>query len=31
VAGLLQDRFPNCEIEVKQGDQPLYYFVVSVE
>jgi dihydroxyacetone kinase-like predicted kinase len=27
----LVDRFAQCEIEVREGGQPLYYFIVSVE
>lgn len=27
----LSDRFGQCEIEVREGGQPLYYFIVSVE
>ena len=27
----LQGRFPNAEINVINGGQPVYYFIVSVE
>ena len=27
----LQDAYPDCEIEVHSGGQPIYYYVVSVE
>jgi len=27
----LSSRFPNCEIEIRNGGQPLYYYIVSVE
>lgn len=27
----LQDEFPDCEVEVYPGGQPIYYYVVSVE
>ena len=27
----LQEAFPDCEIEVESGGQPLYYYIISVE
>lgn len=27
----LQEQYPDCEVEVYQGGQPIYYYVVSVE
>ncbi len=28
---LLEVRFPDCEVELNEGGQPIYYYVVSVE
>lgn len=28
---LLGERYPDCEIELNEGGQPIYYYVVSVE
>lgn len=30
-AELVTNTFPDCEVELYQGGQPLYYFIVSVE
>ena len=27
----LQEKYPDCEVEVYEGGQPIYYYVVSVE
>ena len=27
----LQELYPDCEVEVYDGGQPIYYYVVSVE
>ena len=27
----LEDKYPDCEVELNQGGQPIYYYVVSVE
>lgn len=27
----VQEKYPECEVEVYQGEQPLYYYIVSVE
>lgn len=27
----VQEKYPQCEVEVYQGGQPLYYYIVSVE
>ena len=27
----LQEQYPDCEVEVYEGGQPIYYYVVSVE
>ncbi|WDF83687.1 DAK2 domain-containing protein [Lacticaseibacillus pabuli] len=31
VAGAIEDKFPDIEVEIHEGDQPLYPFLVSVE
>jgi DAK2 domain fusion protein YloV len=31
LAGLLEEDFPDCDVEVNDGRQPLYYYIVSVE
>lgn len=31
VAGQIRERFPECEVEVQYGGQPLYYYVFSLE
>ena len=28
---ILTERFPDCEVEVYSGGQPIYYYVISVE
>ena len=27
----LEEAYPDCEVELNQGGQPIYYYVVSVE
>ena len=27
----LEEKYPDCEVELNQGGQPIYYYVVSVE
>lgn len=27
----IQETYPDCDIEVHQGDQPIYYYIISVE
>ena len=27
----LQENFPNVEIELQEGGQPIYYYLISVE
>ena len=27
----LAERCPECEVELNRGDQPIYYYIVSVE
>ena len=29
--GQLEEKFPDCDIEIKKGGQPLYHYIVSVE
>ena len=29
--GALEEEFPDCEIELNMGGQPIYYYVISVE
>lgn len=31
LAALLEEQYPNCEVELNEGGQPIYYYVVSVE
>ncbi|HHY92022.1 MAG TPA: DAK2 domain-containing protein, partial [Firmicutes bacterium] len=31
LAARLKDRFPQCEVELHSGGQPLYYYILSVE
>ena len=31
LSALLGERYPDCEIELNEGGQPIYYYVVSVE
>ena len=27
----IEDKFPECEVEVNFGGQPIYYYMISVE
>ena len=27
----IQEEFPDCEVEVNSGGQPLYYYIISIE
>ena len=27
----VEERFPDIEVELEKGDQPVYYYIVSVE
>ena len=27
----LEEAYPDCEVEVHSGGQPIYYYVISVE
>ena len=31
LSDLVEEKFPECEIEVSYGGQPFYYYMVSVE
>lgn len=31
LSALLQEKYPECEVELNEGGQPIYYYVVSVE
>lgn len=31
VASKLEELYPDCEVEVNEGSQPIYYYIVSVE
>ncbi|MDO5136617.1 MAG: DAK2 domain-containing protein [Eubacteriales bacterium] len=31
LAGELQEAYPDCEVEVNYGGQPIYYYIISVE
>ncbi|MDR2940375.1 MAG: DAK2 domain-containing protein, partial [Clostridiales bacterium] len=31
LAGYIIEQYPNCEVEVYSGGQPLYYYLISVE
>lgn len=31
LADKIQDKFPDCEVELNDGGQPIYYYVISVE
>ena len=31
VAERIEEKYPDCEVEVYNGGQPIYYYVVSVE
>ena len=27
----LEEKYPDCEVEVNNGGQPIYYYIISVE
>ena len=27
----LEEQYPDCEVEVNMGGQPIYYYIISVE
>lgn len=29
--GQVADRYPDCDIELQYGGQPIYYYIMSVE
>lgn len=31
LASVLEEKYPDCEIEVNNGGQPIYYYIISVE
>ena len=31
LAAFIEDNYPDCEVEVQNGGQPLYYYIISVE
>ena len=31
LASTLEEKYPDCEIEVNNGGQPIYYYIISVE
>ena len=31
VADFIEENYPDCEVEVQNGGQPLYYYIVSIE
>ena len=31
LAADLEAKYPDCEVELNQGGQPIYYYVISVE
>lgn len=31
LAGLLEERFDSCDVEIQYGGQPVYYYIISVE
>ena len=31
LAEIIEDKFPDCDVEVHNGGQPLYYYIFSVE
>ena len=28
---VLEEKYPDCDVEVQNGGQPLYYYLVAVE
>ena len=31
LAAPLKEKYPDCEVEVNYGGQPIYYYIISVE
>ena len=31
LSDVLAEKYPECEIELNQGGQPIYYYLISVE
>lgn len=31
IADFIKENYPDCEVEIQKGDQPLYYYIISVE
>ena len=31
LAAVLEEKYPDCEVEVNNGGQPIYYYIISVE
>ena len=31
LAATLEEKYPDCEVEVNNGGQPIYYYIISVE
>ena len=31
LGSMIQEAYPDCDLEVHSGGQPLYYYIVSVE
>ena len=31
ISSVLAEKYPECEIELNQGGQPIYYYLISVE
>ncbi len=31
LAAFIEEEYPDCEVEVQSGGQPLYYYIISVE
>lgn len=31
LAAFIEENFPDCEVEVQDGGQPLYYYIISIE
>lgn len=31
LAQYIEEKYPDCEVEVQMGNQPLYYYIISVE
>ncbi len=31
IADFIEENYPDCEVEIQSGDQPLYFYIISVE